>query len=777
MTLPLTEQFIQLNNAGALVSLNAAGGATVNMVQVTAVDVVLVAGETAVPVTIGAINGGAVNILSNANSLFQVVAGNLTLQTLGGDIIISSVSDINSDCINFVCAATGAITLDAITDSNFTVAGNNLTLSTTTAGDILINAFDAITMNSTAFSSWTVNGAGLTLQTNIGGDIEIDSIVDVNILSGGDVDIDASAVMQVDSVGDSFWQVTSGDLYLHTTVAGELTVDDARHKAVVGSNAIQPFPLSDTVNTDLNYDDGVGGQILSWFHAWNRLFVFSDSRSLDDAYNHGSSITVDTTDVDWTLSAGLDFRISDAADVDKFVVTAGIGAASVKIDTSGGIDIDTAVGLTIDSLATISIDVVGNSNFTVDTGNLTLQTAAAGDIVINPIDDVDLDCVNLECDATGLISLEAAGAASDFTVNNFSLTLRTLAAGDIIINSIEDITADCVNLECDATGLISLDSVFASNFTVTGGNLTLSTVTTGDVILETTTDGDIKFWDFRSKVALKWINTGVGFTDVGAADLSAAFNDDTASITSALNQAMAVAGGLPAPAIGGLIIGAGGPAWAVLAAPVVNSVFVYDATNVAAEWKPETGWHLENALTWQGANGGAWDDVLSIVPDAVAQNHQVLIYDGTEMVPGLAGLADTNTGLTWIGGDVLIILNNGDDHHHFGESYYRCNDGTAALPSRSYLDDTDSGDYRIAADNIGTALNGLVAVDHSTTSFDLKQGVFAHSGNNGQTTTLTYTVYNGGVAPNDFDRIVLIFSGGILTSKTITAGVAYALAT
>ena len=568
MTLPLTEQFIQLNNAGALVSLNAAGGATVNMVQVTAVDVVLVAGETAVPVTIGAINGGAVNILSNANSLFQVVAGNLTLQTLGGDIIISSVSDINSDCINFVCAATGAITLDAITDSNFTVAGNNLTLSTTTAGDILINAFDAITMNSTAFSSWTVNGAGLTLQTNI-----------------------------------------------------------------------------------------------------------------------------------------------------------------------------------------------------------------AGDIVINPIDDVDLDCVNLECDATGLISLEAAGAASDFTVNNFSLTLRTLAAGDIIINSIEDITADCVNYTMDATNAISLDSVFASNFTVTGGNLTLSTVTTGDVILETTTDGDIKFWDFRSKVALKWINTGVGFTDVGAADLSAAFNDDTASITSALNQAMAVAGGLPAPAIGGLIIGAGGPAWAVLAAPVVNSVFVYDATNVAAEWKPETGWHLENALTWQGANGGAWDDVLSIVPDAVAQNHQVLIYDGTTIVPGLAGLADTNTGLTWIGGDVLIIVNNGDDHHHFGESYYRCNDGTAALPSRSYLDDTDSGDYRIAADNIGTALNGLVAVDHSTTSFDLKQGVFAHSGNNGQTTTLTYTVYNGGVAPNDFDRIVLIFSGGILTSKTITAGVAYALAT
>ena len=49
-------------------------------------------------------------------------------------------------------------------------------------------------------------------------------------------------------------------------------------------------------------------------------------------------------------------------------------------------------------------------------------------------------------------------------------------------------------------------------------------------------------------------------------------------------------------------------------------------------------------------------------------------------------------------------------------SVFYAGDGTVSLPSYAFASDLDSGFYRIGANNIGLALNGVLAVNFATTS-------------------------------------------------------------
>ena len=48
-------------------------------------------------------------------------------------------------------------------------------------------------------------------------------------------------------------------------------------------------------------------------------------------------------------------------------------------------------------------------------------------------------------------------------------------------------------------------------------------------------------------------------------------------------------------------------------------------------------------------------------------------------------------------------------------------DGTVSLPGLAFAGDTDSGLYRIGANNIGLAVNGAKAVDIATTAIGLPE--------------------------------------------------------
>jgi len=221
----------------------------------------------------------------------------------------------------------------------------------------------------------------------------------------------------------------------------------------------------------------------------------------------GVSINVEASDIDLVTNTSGDINISGLTDVD---INAGVNA---EITAGANVDVDAATDVDIDAAAGhVSLDAVTASNFSVVGGVLTLEadaanvvvqtTGASGDVEVLAVDnivinattaDVDIDAgagnvtidagVDITADATGLISLDA-GAASNFSVTGFNLSLQTLGgAGDIIIDAIDTIDMGAgVDIDIDSTaGHISLDGVTNSNFTVDGANLDLETTTTGDV--------------------------------------------------------------------------------------------------------------------------------------------------------------------------------------------------------------------------------------------------------------------------------------------------------
>lgn len=94
--------------------------------------------------------------------------------------------------------------------------------------------------------------------------------------------------------------------------------------------------------------------------------------SMDDAYNNGSVVTVDTSDVKWNLTDGRAWAItSDSAATNVMKVAASATGDSVVVN--GNLDVNGG---------TVTIDGTGASNFTVTGGSLTLATVTSGNIVI-----------------------------------------------------------------------------------------------------------------------------------------------------------------------------------------------------------------------------------------------------------------------------------------------------------------------------------------------------------------------------------------------------------
>lgn len=105
-----------------------------------------------------------------------------------------------------------------------------------------------------------------------------------------------------------------------------------------------------------------------------RIAVAS-SGSLDVAYDNGSIIAVDDTDVDWQLSFG-SFRISDSTDANKFVVTEGTASTSVEINTSGGVTINAALASNLNFGGNSSITVENDFNLGSTNGVLSLSAGS-----------------------------------------------------------------------------------------------------------------------------------------------------------------------------------------------------------------------------------------------------------------------------------------------------------------------------------------------------------------------------------------------------------------
>lgn len=266
----------------------------------------------------------------------------------------------------------GAITGTLDLNGNFDQDG--------TTCDILVSG--AFSIDGGAASNVSATAGNLTVSTLSSGSLILDGVALVDINAGANLDIDvtgtfdmlSSGAFSVDGTGASNVSSTSGNLTISTLTTGALILDSV---ALLDMNAGAGLDIDVTGIVAIDSTGTV---------------------SIDGVGN--SNVTIDSGNlvIETTTSGTLDINAAAVMDVDAAGViqltSADSSAAAIYLECSnaaGGIDIDAGTtGIALDSTGAISLDGVGNSNFTTDTGNLTLSTSTSGNVVIDAIGTVDI---------------------------------------------------------------------------------------------------------------------------------------------------------------------------------------------------------------------------------------------------------------------------------------------------------------------------------------------------------------------------------------------------
>lgn len=205
------------------------------------------------------VDGATISLDGTAASNFTVTGNTLTLSTVtSGELALSSAGLLNIDAGanadvdvtgNFELDATGFISLAAASASDFTVAGANLTLETTTSGNLVLTSAATVDLNGVDLDAdlsgnvtidslgFFVTNTGGTI-TSAGGSFGIISTGTNNVYldAGQSLDLDAQDNVTVDAVNgfisldagdDSNFTVTSGDLTLSTATSGDIAITSA----------------------------------------------------------------------------------------------------------------------------------------------------------------------------------------------------------------------------------------------------------------------------------------------------------------------------------------------------------------------------------------------------------------------------------------------------------------------------------------------------------------------------------------------------------------------
>jgi len=148
--------------------------------------------------------------------------------------------------------------------------------------------------------------------------------------------------------------------------------------------------------------------------------------SLDDAYNVGSTITVDDTDLIAILSDTKNFKIqSDSGSTDILSIAATSTGDSItinsKLDVNGG---------------TITLDATGTSNFSVTGANLTISTITSGNIIFSSVGTLTLKDQYLTAGIA--ISQSGVSGLTGFTATSIVGALNELKSNFGNMNSLDE---------------------------------------------------------------------------------------------------------------------------------------------------------------------------------------------------------------------------------------------------------------------------------------------------------------------------------------------------
>jgi hypothetical protein len=304
--------------------------------------------------------------------------------------------DIDSGTAGIAMDSTGAISLDGVGASNFTTASGNLTLSTTTTGEVLIDGRDGVEINSVAgaidigndANAFAINiGTGAAARTITMGNATGATAVDIDSGTGG-VTIDSTGSVSIDGTGASNVSATSGNLTVSTITSGNVVIDsaggidgdangtitfdhDARTAAsgsagwdgswtagTGGTGVAQVGPIAAGAGGDLDFTGGAGGQGLGGAGA---------GEGSDAGLGGNVNITGGTGG---TSDGSLFADPAVPADGGNIVLTGGTGGAGAAVSAGDGGDVTITGGTSGDR----QLGTAGNG------GSVTIDAGASFDI-------------------------------------------------------------------------------------------------------------------------------------------------------------------------------------------------------------------------------------------------------------------------------------------------------------------------------------------------------------------------------------------------------------
>jgi uncharacterized protein (DUF2345 family) len=399
----------------------------------------------------GSGGGGIISLDAQGASNFTVAAAALTLSTTtSGNIDITAADDINMaaagsdidmDAATLTVDMTGAISLDGVGASNWTTDSGDVTMSTTTSGDVQIYSIDRLELKGNNASAplggsyLVTDSEDLTIKTNTSGTLSVNAVAALD-MDGTTVTLDGSNGVSIDGSGAaSNFSSTSQNLTISTITSGTLAV-----------TSVAALDMDGTVVTlDGSTSIGIGT---------------------------ASDVPIDVDASSFTLDASSGFSIDGTGASN---VTAASGALTIATTTSGalnltaaddmnllatGSDIDMdAATLTVDMTAGISLDAGAASNFTTSAGAITID-AAGSTVLVDSASGTTIDA-------------DAGGVTLQATAGNISLT--SPAASDVVLTATDNASSD-ISFQAHGSAVIEFngattgdagDKDLASTFTAT----------------------------------------------------------------------------------------------------------------------------------------------------------------------------------------------------------------------------------------------------------------------------------------------------------------------
>lgn len=433
-------------------------------------------------------SGGAINIGDDAVAQPINIGTGAAARTISiGNATGATTLDLDSGTGGTTIDSTGAISIDGVGNSNFTVDSGDLDLSTTTSGALNLTSADATTV--TSGSTVDVQATGDVTVDSSGGNIGIGTDAD-----DGDINIGTStsagrAIQVGTTAGTTATTVAAGTggILLDagtTTISGDLVVQ--------GSTSTVESEIVNVADNFLYLNDGyTATSALEGGFVVNNLPTATSDTVGAGGFTAGVASTsnpeVETTG-SATFAAGDFIQISGANDqtndgLYEVLSHTGTTLTIAGVGTTGTTYQFTQNDFETDSTATGTITKVTVGAVQVDSGGDLQYGYGADTGSFTFVDVITGGGLTLQTAYEGGNTITTSAGEGDVIIAGTE-SLQITSTNGLDVDTIADFDVSTFDVQMTGTNGFSIDGTAASNVTVDGGNLDLATTTSGSVLLD-----------------------------------------------------------------------------------------------------------------------------------------------------------------------------------------------------------------------------------------------------------------------------------------------------